>query len=365
MTPPTRDLAEIVLLDSAKIAVQDDKQVLFDKTDATHFFTQFKTANYNTPFTIANFKVTFHDAGHILGSASIEIEDTSATSGVRKVVFSGDLGNSPQELLYPTETISSSDVVVMESTYGDQIHPQEDPAETLYSEISAVEANGGTLLIPAFSLEKTQEILHMLKRLKLAKKVRTLTPVFLDSPMAIRATYVYVNHKQLLNENIRNEFKQGSPFEFPGLQVIESRFGNKQIAKHEGAKIIVAGSGMMSGGKIVAHAAHYLPFPSTRLFLVGYQGEETLGREISEGAKKVEIHGKFVPIRATVNQTRAMSSHADQGQLLSWLKAINGVRKVVLTHGEEPQRGALSEKIKSATQISQVVLPHLNDEVVL
>lgn len=354
MTEPTRDLAEIVLFDSAKIARQDDRLILYDRELVETVLKSFKTIGYNTEFTIGDFKITLHDAGHILGSASVEIV------AEKRVVFSGDLGNPTMDLLPHAASISQADVVVLESTYGDRLHPTDSPIEALATEIVATESSNGTLLIPAFSLEKTQEILHWIKRLKKDRKIKPHTPVFLDSPMAIRATRVYQHYPKFFDTDLQMEFKNSNPFDFPGLEVMERPESRGLIEKSQGAKVIIAGSGMMMGGKILMHAARYLPAKSTRLFIIGYQGEGTLGREIMEGARSVDIAGSNVNIRAAVNHTDTMSSHADQSQLLDWLSNISGVKKVILTHGEDDQRTTLAGKIKVET-----VLPNLNQEVEL
>ncbi len=365
MTSATADLTELSLLDTAKIAKEDGKPILFDKELAIEMTTKFKRVYYRTPTQIGDFIVTMRDAGHILGAAIVEIEDIKATSDIHKIVFSGDLGNSPDDLLHEIEMIENADAVVMESTYGDRLHPTSDPMVALAQEINEVEAVGGTLLIPAFSLHRTQELMHMIKHLKEKGAVRKDTPVFMDSPMGNEATTIYTRYQAEFNDHIQKEFEGSGPFDFPGLTMIRKKSGHKLIDVELGAKVIIAGSGMMSGGRIVGHAAKYLQIPSTRLFIVGYQGIETLGRELLEGAKVVSIEGKKVSVKAMVTDTQSMSSHADQGQLIKWLKPIKGAKKVFLTHGEDGPRQALAEKIKTDLGISDIVLPTLHEEVML
>lgn len=365
MTSATADLTELSLLDTAKIAKEDGKPILFDKELVIQMTQRFKRIYYHEPTNIGDFIVTMYDAGHILGSAIVEIVDTKATSDIHKIIFSGDLGNSPDELLKDIETVEHADAVVMESTYGDRLHPTSDPLEVLAHEITEVEAIGGTLLIPAFSLHRTQELMHMIRHLKEKGAVRNETPVFMDSPMGNEATTIYTRYPSEFNDHIRGECIGNGPFDFPGAVVIRKKNGHKLIDVELGAKVIIAGSGMMSGGRIVGHAAKYLPIPSTRLFIVGYQGIETLGRELLDGSKVVSIDGKKVSVKATVSDTQSMSSHADQGQLLSWLSPIKGVKKVFLTHGEDGPRTALSEKIKTDLEIADVVLPRLHEEIAL
>ncbi|MCX7997085.1 MAG: MBL fold metallo-hydrolase [Patescibacteria group bacterium] len=366
MTPPTRDLTELSLLDSAQIAINDGKKILYDRGLAQRTIDRFKTVGYHEPFRAGDFKVTFRDAGHIVGSASLEIEDLQPDSEIRKIVFSGDLGNTPEDLVKPTEFFSEADAVVMESTYGDRLHPEEDAVTMLQEEINAIEWTDSTLLIPAFALERTQEILNMIMHLKRAGRVRQETPVYLDSPMAEKATMIYLSHLDMLNEHIHRDLEEtGSPFGFPGLEVVHKRGHSMALHKHSGAKVIIAGSGMMTGGRIVSHAAFYLRDPNTRLMIVGYQGEGTLGRQLMEGAKEVVIENEVVSVRATITVTHALSSHADQDALLDWVGHIRGVRKLFLTHGEDSSRTALQQRIIKDLGISDVTLPVLNQEVTL
>ena len=172
-------------------------------------------------------------------------------------------------------------------------------------------------------------------------------------------------YRKLFNPHIQDDLKFGTPFEFPGLEIVNNGKVSQAIHDKSGPKLIIAGSGMMTGGRILGHAAHYLPLPSTRLFIVGYQGEETLGRELLEGNKKVYIDNVNVNVKATVNFTQSMSSHADQLQLINWLKHIKGVEKVFITHGEDAARLALSKKISEELGIKDVTLPVLNEEVSL
>jgi metallo-beta-lactamase family protein len=363
MTPPTRDLTELSLFDTAKIAKEDEKPFLFDKKLVTQTIEQFQTVEYRTPFQIGDFTITMRDAGHILGSASLEIIDTQPNSEVKKIVFSGDLGNSPEPLLEPTELIDSADAVVMESTYGDRMHPEVDAVETILSEIHSIENNNGTLLIPAFSLERTQELLHMIMHLKKTKKIKANTSIFLDSPMGNKATQIYMNYPRIFNSHVQDDLKIGSPFEFPGLEVVPGWQESQAISHLRGPKVIIAGSGMMTGGRIVSHAARFLSQKSTRLLIVGYQGEGTLGRQLSEGMKNVVIKKMPVHVKAAVNTTRSMSSHADQRQLIDWLTHIKNVKKVFLTHGENEPRAALAKRITDELGIGSVELPILNQEI--
>ncbi len=363
MTPSTRDLTELSLFDSAKIARDDGKQKLYDSELVTQTITRFRTVEYHAPFVIGDFTINMRDAGHILGSASLEITDNNPSSAIRKIVFSGDLGNSPEPLEAATELVDSADAVVMESTYGDRLHPQGNPIDSIQSEINAVEKSGGALLIPSFSLDRTQELLHVIMHLKKEGKVGNDTQIYMDSPMAEKATTIYANYPKLFNPHIQNDLKIGDIFKFPGLNVLQGRGGGEDLHNLQGTKVIIAGSGMMTGGRIVGHAAYYLPIASTRLLIVGYQGEGTLGRELLERHKEVFIQGEKVQVKASVSDIQTMSSHADQNQLINWLKHIKDVNKLFLTHGEDGPRGVISKKIQEDLGINDITLPTLLQEV--
>jgi metallo-beta-lactamase family protein len=306
MTPPTSDIAELSLLDSAKIN-KEDKRELYDKQRVRETVAKFRTIDYNVPFSIADFNIVLRNAGHILGSASVEVNN---------MFFSGDLGNSPEDLIASTQPIANGQIVVMESTYGDRTHPTENPWDVIKSEINAVEESGGTLLIPAFSIERSQEILHIISHLKKTGGVKSETPIFFDSPMAQKVTVIFEKYRQYFNAELKDDFATGDPFNFPGMVLLEPT---------QGPSVIISGSGMMTGGRIVGHSQKYLPISSTRILIVGYQAEGTMGRQILEGSRTVIIDKKQINIKATINETQAMSSHADQPKLLAWLKNIKGV----------------------------------------
>ena len=358
-------MAEITLYDSAKIAKEDGSRALYDHNLAVQTVLKFETADYGVAKQIGDFTITFRDAGHILGSSSLEIVDNRSDGEMKKIVFSGDLGNTPEPLEKETEMINEADAVVMESTYGDRLHPKSNPIETVQSEINEIEKSGGTLLIPTFSLDRTQEMLHMIMHLKKEGKIKNETSVFMDSPMAEKATRVYVNYPKYFNPHIQGDLKIGSIFDFPGLTIIGHGGDSLSLHQNPVAKVIIAGSGMMTGGRIRAHAAFYLPLESSRLLIVGYQAEGTLGRQLLEGKKNVNIDGININVKATVTDTQAMSSHADQGQLIAWLKHIKNVKKVILTHGEDGAREALSKKINEELGIKDITLPTPNQEIVI
>mgnify|MGYP001588648671 CR=1 FL=1 len=283
----------------------------------------------------------------------------------QKIVFSGDLGNTPEPLAKPTEKINQADIVVMESTYGDRMHPEGVASDIVCDEINMIENNQGTLLIPAFSLERTQEILHIISHLKSQNRVKRETAVFLDSPMAEKATEIYEKYVSFMNDEIKADFSRANPFDFPGLRVTKDRKESLKIAKLNAAKVIIAGGGMMTGGRIVSHARQFLGKSSTRLLIVGYQGEGTLGRKLLERQPVVRIGQQQIQVTAHITDIQTMSSHADQGQLMNWLTSITGLKKVILTHGEDGPRKVLADKIRDNLGLSDIILPSLNQEVVI
>ncbi len=363
MTPPTRDLTEISLIDAEKINKEEvNKKVLFTKEDVDSIVKLFKTVEYDTSFSIGCFLITMRDAGHILGSASLEIVDQSVQQGIKKIVFSGDLGNTPEDLIRATELIDNGEVIVMESTYGDSVHPTDNPSDTIQLEINTIESSGGTLLIPAFSIERSQEILHRILHLKKSGKVKNETTIYFDSPMGEKTTQVFEKYRQYYNDELKTDLLTGDPFTFPGFKNIESPDESISIDQSLAPKVIIAGSGMMTGGRIVKHALHYLPIPSTQLLIVGYQAEGTLGRALLDGKKNINIMGTEIEIKAHISQSQAMSSHADQPKLINWLKNIKGIKKIFITHGEDRPRSTLAERIKSELSLSDITLPVFNQE---
>ncbi len=356
MTAPTFALMEVILMDSAKIAAEKiDVPPLYGIEEVEKTLKLVEIVEYDKPVVFGPFTVNFKNAGHILGSASIVITDKGDG---RTIVFSGDLGNTPEDIIRPTDYIDNADIVVMESTYGDKVHPKEDPSKVIQEEINAAERDSGVLMIPAFSLERTQEILHRIYHLKKEGKVQQDTPVFMDSPMGIRATEIFRQYREFYNQELQTH--NDDPFHFEGLAVTSEARDSKEIIKAIDPKVIVAGSGMLSGGRILHHALNYLPIRTSRLLFVGYQAEETLGRRILEGARKVRIYDKFINVRASIRET-TMSSHADQPKLLEWLKHIKGVKKVFIVHGDTVQRDVFSQKVKQELQLQDVYLP-LNGE---
>ncbi len=360
MTKATSELSLLALLDTAKIAKEELKEkALYNEEDVKSIFNNIEIIDYDREFIIGSFRITYRDAGHILGSSSIEIIDSLSGN---LVIFSGDIGNFPEPLVKNTKMIDRGDFVVMESTYGDRTHVSENPIDIIQREINIVEKTSAILLVPAFSLERTQELLHIINHLKKDAKIKNETVVILDSPMAIAATLIYKKHKELYGKELFKHSNSEDPFDFPGMVMMEKHEESLKIKEINNPKVIIAGSGMMSGGRILNHAIDFLPNPKNRLLIVGYQAEDTLGRQILNGIKNIIIHGRELSIKAIINETQSMSAHADQPRLLKWLSHIKGVKKVFLIHGDDIPRKALEAKIRGMGSIDKVLLPNLYQE---
>lgn len=362
-TPASRDLVEIVLLDAAKVAASnEDVEPIYSQAEVEQVLGMIKTVDYGERVRVGVFDFELLDAGHILGSAMVNMRVKDGESR-RQIVFSGDLGNEPSPIVGEIARPENAEIVVMESTYGNREHKERGEEVQLLERVCVeAEEKGGTVLMPAFSLERTQELLHIFDHLKKEGKVKESLPVFLDSPMAMRATAVFLKYPDYFNEQLEKHHSNDDPFDFPGLELVEGMGESKKINGRLGAKVIIAGSGMMSGGRIIFHAARWLPDEKTVLIITGYQAEGTLGREIVDGAKRVVILGREIEIKARVEEITTMSAHADRSQLLEWVEAIKGVKKVVLTHGEEVGRDGLEAGLENKVE---VVKPEFNEEVEL
>jgi len=308
---------------------------------------------YHEQFDTGSLHVKFWDAGHILGSAIVEIFD-----GEKKVVFSGDLGNYPVLLLNKPDLLDgAADVLVMESTYGDRVHEDVYMRKLILREaVCKALGNGGVVMIPAFAMERTQELLYVFNDFAEREKM-CRGMIYLDSPMASKITEIFKKYASYLNEEARWFLAtENDLFDFPHLKITDTVQESKEINADTSPKVIIAGSGMMNGGRIRHHMKKYLPDEKSVLFVVGYQVEGTLGRQILDGAKKVRILGEEVEVAAQVMAVGAFSAHADRNRILQWIAAMAEMpKKVVLNHGEESAKVSLQEKINSTLRTECVV----------
>jgi metallo-beta-lactamase family protein len=366
LTPASKELFPIVILDSARIQEEDaafkkkrhDQEnrkgpypeiPLYTVQDAEKCFPLLKAVPYEEIFPINDqIKVCFHDAGHILGSAMIEVifQDQN---GPQNIIFSGDIGQWDKPLLNNPSVFDQADYIVMESTYGDRDHdnPQniEDKLSTVIND--AIKA-GGNVIIPTFAIERAQELLYYFSSLARAKRIPYIM-TFLDSPMAVEVTKVFEQSTKYFDKETLDILKTGqSPFDFPGLKLVESIEASKAINPIKGSTIIMAGSGMISGGRIKHHLVREITRPESTLLFVGYQAVGTLGRQIVDGASPVRILGQSYPVRIRIENIEGLSAHAGMSDLHRWLNNFKSPPKhVFLTHGEEASMLSLENYLHS------------------
>ncbi len=364
-TPPTRDCAELLLLDSQHILAQEahriDRPALYENEEIARLMQHWQSVLYHAPIKFGkNIKITLYSAGHILGSASILVEAEG-----KRVVFSGDLGNQPAPLIGPSEKLANIDYCIMESAYGDRIH--EDLANR-YSKLERViletVKNGGVLMIPAFALERTQILLLELHDM-LEKHRIPAVPIFIDSPLAIKLTSIYSLYRTYLKPEVLKHFGGGDLFRFPGLRMTPTAEDSKSINAAPNPKIIIAGSGMSHAGRILFHEQRYLSDPHSSLLIFGYQVAGSLGRRLLDGEKQVTIMGSHITVRAHIRAIGGYSAHADQKQLMEWVRPFaKTVKHVYLVQGEGQAATVLAGKLNEMFGLSATV-PRMNESVVL
>ncbi len=364
-TPATKDFSELLLLDSehilAKEAEREGKKPLYGLEDVLVVMKAWEGVDYHAPVDVSGFSVEFFDAGHILGSAFIKV-----VAGGKTIIFSGDLGNSPAPIIHPTETIDAADYALIESTYGDKVHENVDTRREILEDVieDAVKTKG-TLLIPTFAMERTQELLYHMHQLFEEGRVPRV-PVFIDSPLAIKLTAVYKKYERYFNKETRAIARSGDDIlHFPGLRLTLTTEQSKEINDVPPPKIIIAGSGMSQGGRILHHEIRYLPDPKSTILFVGYQAEGSLGRAILDGAETVRIFGEDIQILCKKRSIPAYSAHADQPRLLAWLSPMRTtLKKVFVVQGEGRSSEALVAKIRDKLAVDAVI-PEIGREVVL
>ncbi|MFZ1625545.1 MAG: MBL fold metallo-hydrolase [Gammaproteobacteria bacterium] len=350
-TAASRELARLVMLDSAHLQEEDarwrarragrydDKGTaapLYTTLDALNTLDSFgRTAVYDRPLEVApGIRATFIDAGHILGSACILLE--LSEGGVsRRLLFSGDLGSSGRPIIRDPAPPPQVDVVIMESTYGDRRHKALEPSiEELYAAIEATLDRGGNVVIPTFALERAQEVLYHLRVATESRRLPRRLPVYLDSPMAISATEIFRNHPECYDAEACELFRDGrDPFDMPGLHFTREAAESMALNRIAGGAVIMAGSGMCTGGRVRHHLKHNLWRKDSAIVFVGYAARGTLARRIIDGAKTVKLFGEEIRVQASIHTINGFSAHADQAELLAW-HAHTGAKRTFLVHGE-------------------------------
>lgn len=352
-TPPTKDLARFMLEDTINVLTHDKSNGLdrfYNKETLEKAMSLWETFPYHQQINIqGGFQVTFKDAGHILGSAMVRFLYNG-----KRILFTGDLGNSPSPILRNTEAIADIDYLVMESVYGDRNHESiSERRKLLEAVIEDNYSRNGALVIPTFSLERTQQLLHEINSLVEGKRIPPM-PIFLDSPLAIRLTGVYSKYTEYFNETAKAEINSGDDiFNFPGLKLTPDTEDSKAILHEPNPKIIIAGSGMSSGGRVVHHERNYLSGTNNTLLLTGYQSPGTLGRALEEGAKSVVIEHSDIAVRAHIAKIEGYSGHKDSDGLISFVEeSSNTLKKVFVVMGEPRSALFLVQKLRDFLGIS-------------
>jgi len=362
-TDATADIAKIVLMDSAKLQAEDaefkkrrhEKEhrhgpfleaALYDTADVEACCGHFQAVPYDRPTAILpGIEATFREAGHILGSSTILIRADDRT-----IVFSGDLGRHDRPILRDPLNCPAADYVVMESTYGDRVHEAGPPiADQLAEVVTDTQRRGGNLIIPAFAIERAQEVLYYLSDLLAANRIPHLL-VFLDSPMAVKVDEVFERYLPLMDDAMNQRVRDhASPFHFPGFKPVQTVDESKAINHITGTVAVMAGAGMCTGGRIKHHLINNISRPESTVLFVGYQAVGTLGRLILEGTSPVRILGQVLPVRARIAHVAGFSAHADRTELLAWLADVKSKppRRIFVTHGEAATAASFAETLRA------------------
>ena len=367
-TPETREISAVMLDDMARVLDQEARKEgtlpLYTKADVLHALDLWKTISYHETFEVAQGVTVYpKDAGHVLGSVMYEFIFSGDGDKKTKVVMTGDLGNSPSPLLKDTEAITDADYMVMESVYGDRNHEGRDERQQMLGSImKEIAQKRGTLVIPAFSMERTQVLLHEMNDLVESGKAPTM-PVFLDSPLAIKITSIYKEWKRDFNDRIQGELAKGDDiFNFPKLKFTIHSEESQKIHSVANPKIILAGGGMSEGGRVVHHEKMYLSDPKNILLLVGYQSPGTLGRRLQEGASEVTIEGEKIPVRAKIAEIHGYSSHKDSDHLIEFASETKAtVKRIFVCMGEPKSSLFLIQRLRDYAGLP-AFYPELNME---
>ena len=349
-TAPTLDIAEIILRDSAKIQEEEAAQAnekgyskhspakpLYDLKDVDRTLLRFEEVPLDQWLPLFDgIKVRYQYNGHILGATFIEIDAAG-----KRLVFSGDIGREEDYLLFPPKKPEQADLLFIESTYGDRLHPEGNIEEELLQIIQQTHQDGGTLIIPSFAVERTQTLMYLLWQLR-EKGLMPNMPVYMDSPMGANVLHVF--HRSAAWHKLP---KEDCDKMCDYIQTVSSFRETWEVIDNKSPKIVIAGRRMVTGGRVLTYLTKYLEKPQTRVLLAGYQAEGTRGRQLQEGAHEVKIYGKYYPVKAKIIMLQGLSAHADQRELLNWLSEIkNTPEKVFIIHGEAHPADVLRVKIR-------------------
>jgi metallo-beta-lactamase family protein len=361
-TPGTQDLCSLVLPDAAHIQEEDARDAnrhgytkhnpalpLYTAEDAARALTLLQPVGYNRPVPIVpgvpDVTVEFVNAGHLLGSAYARI-----LAGDRTILFGGDLGRFGRPVLPDPDPPGDADVLLVESTYGDRLHPPDDRGAELARIINEAVARGGKLVIPSFAIGRSGEVIYWLKRLEEERRIPVL-PVFVDSPMAARALQFYAGRPGELDPDMKPESRSLASFDTTRMTTVASPQQSKELVASRKPSIVIASSGMATGGRVLHHLVAILPDARNTVMFVGYQAAGTRGRQLLDGATAVRIKGREVPVAAHIERLDGMSAHADYAEVLRWLSGLGRPPAMTyLVHGEPPALEALRERIARELQ---------------
>ncbi len=362
--PATFDIAKVVLMDSAKLQEEDYetrfrkaqrrgkehlvRKPLYTRDDVKAIFKKMDKVkiDYDKKIKITkDIKAVFKDAGHILGSSFVELEFENL--GIKKhIVFSGDLGNKDNEVLPPPQKPTIADALFIESTYGDRNHKSFEESKIEFKKVIIdTLLSGGNVIIPTFAIERAQQVLCLLKEMSEEGSLPREAKVFLDSPMANKVTAVYKKWSHLLSNNCQKYKKH--PFEFPQLRLVKDVEESKKINEISRGAVIIAGSGMCTGGRILHHLKHRIWNPKNSVLFVGYQAKGTMGRDIVDGAKFIKIFHEEIIVRAKIHTINGFSAHADQKELLEWMNEFDNLDRIFLIHGEYEKQVVFKSVIRN------------------
>jgi metallo-beta-lactamase family protein len=382
-TPPTRDLCSVMLRDSAMLQEQDARYLnkhyrragahqriepLYTVEDAQNAVAHMISVPLRRPMPIApGVTMTFHNAGHVLGSALVELELSEGGKRIR-LLYTGDLGREELPLLQSPELVAGVDFLLMESTYGDQNHADIAAIDDqLGAIVSTTIDRGGRVYIPTFALERAQEVLFALERLHERRSVPRV-PIYIDSPLAIAITEIYKLHPEGLHAAVQARIlERNDPFSPPGLRYVSDIAASRALQDSGEPCVVIAGSGMCEGGRILHHFARGLSQPKNSVVIVGFMAQHTLGRRLVEGRKQVKVYGLEREVRAQIHVLNGLSAHAGQDDLLAFARSIGElgrVERIALVHGEDRQRRALAGKLEQAGA-AEVILARKGEQVEL
>jgi metallo-beta-lactamase family protein len=361
-TPATRDLTAITLIDAGRLQEEDARFAakkgfskhttplpLYTVEDAERAVKRLQAVEYNQDLALANnTRIRFRDAGHILGSGIVELDIANSGAPMR-IVFSGDLGRYHAKILRDPAPVGSADYLIVESTYGNREHPTQDVSEQLAGIINETVKRGGTVVVPAFALGRTQTLLYMIRELKEKRLVPDL-PVFVDSPMAVDTTKLFGTYVREFDAEAQEVFRSTGhcPILCSNLRMIDSKEESKRLNGFRNPAVIISASGMATGGRVLHHLKQRLPETRNTVLFIGFQPYGTRGQLLKDGAEKIKIHGEQIPVRAQVRTLEALSAHADASEILLWLKSFQAPpRRTFIVHGEPEASAALAQRIGS------------------